>query len=85
MPLTTPADSAAALARAVKGLEERAQARLEAANELQRLADRRGITGLVKEELLAGVRRMLNQELEFLKQAQELRKRAADPVQRGLI
>ena len=60
--------------QAIKAMEERAQSRLEAAEQLQALA-KRSKNGLVKEELLRGISRMLDQQLEFLLCAEKLKKR----------
>ena len=73
----------------MRGLEERAAARERAAVELQRLADGRhgaaGIRGLVQHQLQLGAERMLAEQLEFLKQADALKKQAAGVAQGRLL
>lgn len=59
----------------IKAFEDRAAARSVAAQELQRLADRATL-GLVKDELMRGVARVLAEETEFRTMAEELRKRS---------
>lgn len=58
---------------AIAALEERAAARLKAAERLQELVDKERL-GLVREQLQEGIRALLIQQVEFLLMADKLRK-----------
>lgn len=66
-------NTAADTAAIVTGLEERAKARAVAADRLLLIAnDERN--GLVREEMMKGVTRLLNQEVEYLEAANRIKK-----------